>query len=95
MSLYPEVLKKAHEELDRVVGSHRLPTFDDQDSLVYVNAVIKETLRWHPVTPLSLPHCTTTDEVLNGYFIPEGTILLPNSWYVSLPWRRRVNLNTS
>ena len=82
MSLHPEVLKKAHAELDVVVGPDRLPDFSDRDSLVYVNAIVKETFRWHSVVPLSLPHRTTADEEINGYFIPEGTILLPNTWCV-------------
>nr|BED43012.1 cytochrome P450 monooxygenase [Trametes versicolor] len=80
MSLYPEVLKKAQAELDAVVGPHRLPDFEDREALVYVNAIIKEALRWHVVTPLSVPHCTLEDDVFNGYFIPAGTTILPNVW---------------
>lgn len=49
---YPEVQQKAQEEIDRVVGQNRLPTFEDRDSLPYVFAVFKETLRWHNVAPL-------------------------------------------
>lgn len=82
VSLHPEVLKNAHNELDKVVGSHRLPDFDDQESLVYINAIVKESLRWQPVVPLSVPHCTVSDDELHGYFIPAGTVLIPNTWYV-------------
>ncbi|EIW59559.1 cytochrome P450 [Trametes versicolor FP-101664 SS1] len=80
MSLYPEVLKKAQVELDAVVGPHRLPDFEDRDALIYVNAIIREALRWHVVTPLSVPHCTLEDDVFNGYFIPAGTTILANVW---------------
>jgi hypothetical protein len=52
MVLFPEVQSKAQAELDAVVGSGRLPSFDDRDSLPYINAVRKELLRWHSVTPL-------------------------------------------
>lgn len=52
MALYPEALRKAQAELDRVVGTERMPTIDDRGSLPYVNAVIKETMRWHPALPL-------------------------------------------
>ena len=45
MVRHPEVYRKAQEELDRVVGSERLPDFDDRDSLPYLNAVIKEVYR--------------------------------------------------
>ena len=51
MAMYPEVQKKAQEEIDRVVGKNRLPDFSDQDSLPYVNAVVKESLRWKLVVP--------------------------------------------
>ncbi len=52
MVLYPEAQRKAQEELDAVVGRSRPPTFDDLDSLVYIHAIVKEILRWHPVDPL-------------------------------------------
>ncbi|KAI0752764.1 cytochrome P450 [Daedaleopsis nitida] len=80
LSLHPDVVKKAQEELDAVVGLDRLPDFSDRDSLVYVNAVLKEIMRWHTVVPLSVPHFSMADDELNGYFIPAGTVLLPNIW---------------
>jgi cytochrome P450 len=54
MTLYPDVQRKAQAEIDSVVGNSRLPDFSDQDALPYVQAVLKEVLRWHPVTPLSM-----------------------------------------
>ena len=59
MALHPEVQRKAQAELDEVVGKERLPDFDDLDSLPYVQAVLKELLRWQPVTPLGIEQrCT-------------------------------------
>ena len=55
MALYPDVLKKAQAELDAVVGPDRLPEFEDRASMPYINAVIKELLRWNLVTPLGEP----------------------------------------
>ena len=81
--LYPEVLRKAHAELDAVVGPHRLPDFGDRDSLPYVNAVIKESMRWHSALPFGVPHATVADDEFRGYFIPAGTMLIPNTWCVS------------
>ncbi|CAL1703237.1 unnamed protein product [Somion occarium] len=52
MLTYPEIQTKAHAELDRVVGPSRLPTMDDRPNLPYVEAILKEVLRWKPVTPL-------------------------------------------
>ncbi|KAI0352606.1 cytochrome P450 [Trametes cingulata] len=80
LSLYPEVQKKAQAELDAIVGPDRLPDFDDRDALVYVRAVIKEALRWHVVVPLGIPHRTLKDDVLDGYLIPAGTVIVPNTW---------------
>jgi len=51
--LYPQVQKKAQEELDRVLGS-RLPDFSDRPNLPHMNAMIKESLRWQPVAPLGM-----------------------------------------
>ena len=80
MSLHPEVLSNAQAELDKVVGGHRLPDYSDKEDLVYINAIVAESLRWHNGVPLSLAHCTTADDEFHGYFIPAGTIVLPNIW---------------
>ena len=52
MVQYPEVQKRAQAEIDAVVGTERLPDFGDRFSLPYIEAVYRETLRWHPVAPL-------------------------------------------
>lgn len=52
MVLYPEVQARAQAEIDRVIGSGRLPTFDDRASLPYLDAIFVELLRWSPVVPL-------------------------------------------
>jgi cytochrome P450 len=80
MVLSPEVQKKAQAELDAVVGPNRLPEFEDRNSLPYINALCKETLRWHPLVPLGFAHATTQDDIYDGYFIPKGAMILGNSW---------------
>lgn len=52
MVLYPEAQRRAQKELDAVVGPDRLPDFSDRPSLPFVEAVLREVLRWHPVAPL-------------------------------------------
>ena len=52
MVLYPDVLKRAQDEVDAVVGRRRMPTFEDQENLPYVDAIVKETLRWRVIAPL-------------------------------------------
>jgi cytochrome P450 len=51
MALYPEVLKKAQEEIDSVVGSQRLPTISDRSHLPYINSLIMELFRWMVAVP--------------------------------------------
>ncbi|KAF8181347.1 cytochrome P450 [Mycena galopus ATCC 62051] len=79
--LYPECQKQAQEEIDRVVGRDRLPTFKDYPHLPYVTAFVKETLRWRGT---GVPHRLCQDDwyELSGrkYFIPKDTICLPNVW---------------
>ncbi|KAI9442993.1 cytochrome P450 [Lactarius indigo] len=80
MITQPEIQKRAQAELDAVVGRARTPAFSDASSLPYIQAVVKEVLRWRPPLPLSIPHSTTEDDWYNGMFIPKGTICLPNIW---------------
>lgn len=56
MITHPEVQIKAQEEIDRVIGNDRLPELADKDHLPYVDAVVKELLRWNPVTPACESH---------------------------------------
>ncbi|KAJ7076202.1 cytochrome P450 [Mycena belliarum] len=80
MVLYPEVQRRAQAELDRVVGRGRLPTFKDYDNLPYIRAVVKETLRWNGIAPLSIPHRLSQDDYYEGYFLPKGTLCIVNAW---------------
>jgi hypothetical protein len=81
MTLFPEVQRKAQAEIDAVIGTDRLPVSADKARLPFIEAVIKETHRWHPVTPLAIPHCTSTEDIIRGYRIPKGSIILPNTWW--------------
>ncbi|KAF1837812.1 cytochrome P450 [Decorospora gaudefroyi] len=81
MALFPDVQRKAQEEIDRVVGNKRLPVTADKEQLPYIDAIVKETHRWHPVAPMAIPHCCTKDDVVRGYRIPKGAMVLPNTWW--------------
>jgi cytochrome P450 len=76
----PKAMRKAQEELDRVVGKGELPDFSHKDDLPYIDALIKEVIRWSPPLPLSVPKRVTQDDVYRGYFIPEGAIVVENVW---------------
>jgi cytochrome P450 len=83
MVLFPEVQAKAHTLIDAVVGTSRLPTFEDRASLQYIDAILRETLRWRPILPLSVTHASVESDVYEGYYIPKGTIIIPNVWAMS------------
>ncbi|KAK0492068.1 cytochrome P450 [Armillaria luteobubalina] len=80
LTAFPEVQRKAQEEMDRVLGDQRTPTLDDFASLPYIQAVIKETHRFRPVAPLAIPHAMITTEAYHGYTIPKGATVFVNTW---------------
>ncbi|EGO01759.1 hypothetical protein SERLA73DRAFT_103748 [Serpula lacrymans var. lacrymans S7.3] len=80
MTLFPEVQKKAQAEIDSVIDNNRLPTTDDREALPYVNAMVSEVLRWHSLAPLGGAHVAVEDDVHDGYFIPKGSLIVPNIW---------------
>nr|GMD89096.1 cytochrome P450 CYP82D47-like [Ipomoea batatas] len=76
----PHVLKKAQEELDMVVGKERKVNESDVTNLVYLQCIIKETLRLYPSTPLGGPRIFTEDCKVSKFDVPKGTWLLFNLW---------------
>ncbi|KAL5360220.1 cytochrome P450 [Aspergillus floccosus] len=89
MLLFPEVQRKVQEEIDRVVGSERMPTMDDEHDLPYVRACMKETLRWMPTTILgAVPHAVTQDDEYMGYVIPKGAGVMNNVWGIHMDEKR-------
>ncbi|CAM0884571.1 unnamed protein product [Alopecurus aequalis] len=78
----PAVFAKATEELDRVVGAERWVTEKDVPSLPYVDAIVKETMRLHPVAPMLVPRVSREDTSIAGYDIPAGTRALVSVWSI-------------
>lgn len=80
---FPEVLPPAWEELDRVVGQHRSPHFDDDPNLPYIRAFVKEVFRWRSVAIIGgQPHAPVQDDNYKGYLIPKGTWVQGNVWAI-------------
>ncbi|KDQ58237.1 hypothetical protein JAAARDRAFT_686209 [Jaapia argillacea MUCL 33604] len=80
MLLYPDVQEKVHQEIDKVVGSDRLPTWSDMDSLPYFQNCILESMRWKPNAPVGIPHALQRDDVYEGMFLPKDAVVMANVW---------------
>lgn len=76
-------MKQAQQEMDIVVGKDRLVTELDLNQLTFLQAIVKETFRLHPSTPLSLPRIASESCEINGYNIPKGSTLLVNVWAIA------------
>ncbi|KAL3850911.1 hypothetical protein ACJIZ3_012793 [Penstemon smallii] len=78
--LNPEKMSKAKDELKNVIGDNNQIEEADISRLPYLQAVIKEILRYQPVGPLLVPHKSEHDVEINGYTIPKNTQVLINVW---------------
>ncbi|KFQ72932.1 Cytochrome P450 2K1, partial [Phaethon lepturus] len=76
MMKYPEIQKKVQEEIERVIGSTP-PRIEHRIQMPYTDAVVHEIQRFANILPLNVPHETTEDVTLKGYFIPKGTYIIP------------------
>ncbi|KAI8992754.1 cytochrome P450 [Trametes punicea] len=83
MVLHPDVYKKAQAEIDRVVGPDRLPDWEDQANLPYLDCVLREVFRWNAPVPLGVPHRVQSDDVYRGHHIPDGAMVIPNIWWMT------------
>lgn len=79
MTENPEVLREMQQELDDVCGSE-MPKSRHIGKLVYVRAVVMETLRWRPPLPMGVPHRLSQDDFYEGYFLPKDTLVFANAW---------------
>ncbi|KAF4620164.1 hypothetical protein G7Y89_g14657 [Cudoniella acicularis] len=82
-TIHPEVVQNGQEELDRVVGSERYPTWEDAPNLPYIRAIIKELLRIRPPNKIGMQHSTTEDDWYEGMFIPKGSLVMLNWWAIN------------
>ncbi|KAG5543328.1 hypothetical protein RHGRI_016157 [Rhododendron griersonianum] len=73
---------KTQEELNTQIGGQRLVEESDIKNLVYIQAIIKETLRLYPPAVLVPPRENIEDCTVGGYHIPAGTVLFVNLWKI-------------
>ncbi|XP_049369172.1 cytochrome P450 71A1-like [Solanum verrucosum] len=76
----PNIIDKARQELDRAIGKERWVEEEDFSKLPYIDAIIKESFRLHPLCTLLPPHYSIEDCNVAGYDIPKGTTVFVNAW---------------
>nr|GMC98885.1 cytochrome P450 CYP736A12-like [Ipomoea batatas] len=79
---HPEIMKKVRDEVAEKVGYDRMVEEADLDGLEYLEMVVKESLRLHPVVPLLLPHIAMDDSIVDGFHIPKNTRIMVNVWAI-------------
>ncbi|XP_004611901.1 cytochrome P450 1A1 [Sorex araneus] len=79
----PNVQKKIHKELDTVIGRARQPRLSDRPQLPYLEAFILETFRHSSFVPFTIPHSTTRDTSLLGFYIPKKHCVFVNQWQIN------------
>ncbi|KAH0826414.1 cytochrome P450 [Lanmaoa asiatica] len=83
MTVHQDTQRKAQTEITSLLHSSRLPTLEDQSNLPYIDALIREIHRFHPVVNL-VPHSALYDDEYEGYSIPKGVWIMCNVWWVKL-----------
>ncbi|PON66669.1 Cytochrome P450, E-class, group I [Trema orientale] len=78
----PKVMKKLQDELERVVGMDQMVEEKHLGKLHYLDMVVKESFRLHPVAPLLVPHESMADITIEGYHIPKKSRILVNTWAI-------------
>ncbi|KAL4898986.1 cytochrome P450 [Aspergillus multicolor] len=80
----PGATQRVREEIDRVVGTDRLPCLDDQEKLPLLHAFFNEMTRWKAAFPLSLPYTGLEDGEYSGYRIPKDALVIANQWALNM-----------
>ncbi|KAH9952213.1 cytochrome P450 [Amylocystis lapponica] len=84
MVLHPNVMTRAQQEIDDIVGTDRLPEFSDREKLSYVECVLQEVMRCRSMPRIGVPHRTLEDDMYNGMFIPKGTLVFASARSMAL-----------
>lgn len=79
---HPAVMEKLQREVRGVLNDRKDITDDDLEKMIYLKAVIKETLRHYPPIPLLIPRVANTDVKVKGYDISAGTVVMINAWAI-------------
>ncbi|CAI9109293.1 OLC1v1009095C1 [Oldenlandia corymbosa var. corymbosa] len=79
---HPQTMKKLQKEIEDKVGNARILEESDLEGLVYLDMVVKESMRLHPVATLGLPHESLEDCIVDGFHLEKRTRLIINIWAI-------------
>ncbi|EFH39173.1 hypothetical protein ARALYDRAFT_333172 [Arabidopsis lyrata subsp. lyrata] len=78
----PDIMKRAQQELDKVVGKEKVVDESHISKLPYILAIMKETLRLHTIIPLLVPRRPSKTTVVGGFTIPKDSKIFINVWAI-------------
>uniref|UniRef100_A0A0D9X9K9 Cytochrome P450 n=1 Tax=Leersia perrieri TaxID=77586 RepID=A0A0D9X9K9_9ORYZ len=79
----PSIMTKVKAEMNEILGSKKTIEENDIEKLPYLQAVVKEAMRLHPVAPILLPHQAVEDGLeIGGYTVPKGSTVIFNVWAI-------------
>ena len=80
LALRPEIQEAAYKSICEVYSEKTWGAIEDENSVPYINALVKECLRSFCVLRLSLPRAAWKDVQYGDLFIPKGTTVFLNAW---------------
>lgn len=79
---HPYIMEKLQKEAREILQDKQNIRHEDVERMLYLKAVVKETLRYHPPLPLLVPRVAREDVKVQGFDIPTGTKVMINVWAI-------------
>ncbi|RYP64796.1 hypothetical protein DL770_009127 [Monosporascus sp. CRB-9-2] len=83
LAAHPHIMKRARGEVDALRDSDSPPRSEDIAEMPFLTACFLEVLRWRPATPTLLPRLLESDNVVGGYHLKKGTVVIQNTWAIN------------
>ena len=68
----PEILAKVRTEIKQGLDKNEQLDESNLSKVPFLRAMVKETFRLHPPTPLLVPHKSKDDIVLSDFLVPKN-----------------------
>ncbi|MCJ8732766.1 hypothetical protein PDJAM_G00214970 [Pangasius djambal] len=83
LSQDPKAQDTLYQEVNSIIKEDKIPTAEDINSMPYLKAVIKETLRMYPVVPINGRLLSENDVIIGGHFFPKKTMFTMHHYAIS------------